>query len=172
MKTPFVTQRIYTRPGKINNTSSDFVCLYCGAFVSAGEALSGVRNRNHCPYCLSSRHLDEFEPGDRLSACKACMKPVGLTLKRVAKKYASHNQGELMLVHLCEECGKVSINRIAADDIAEMILSVLEKSAGLDSETLDLLAQDGVIPLSPDQANLVRQCLFGIRSKNLSHERI
>ena len=49
MKTPFATQRIYTRPGKINNTSGDFVCLHCGAFVSVEAALSGVRNRNHCP---------------------------------------------------------------------------------------------------------------------------
>jgi hypothetical protein len=172
MKTPFTTQRIYTRPGKINHTSGDFVCLYCGTFVSAGEVLSGVRNRNHCPHCLSSRHMDQFEPGDRLSACKACMRPVGLTLKRIAKKYAGHDQGELMLVHLCEDCGKVSINRIAADDTAEMILSVLEKSAGLDPETRDLLAQDGVTPLSPDQGHLVRQCLFGIRSKYPGHERI
>ena len=90
------------------------------------------------------------------------MRPVGLTLKRIAKKYAGHSQGELMLVHLCEDCGKVSINRIAADDTAEMILSVLEKSAGLDPDTRDLLAQDGVTPLSAAQADLVRQCLFGI----------
>ncbi len=162
MKTPFTTQRIYTRPGKINNTSGDFVCLSCGEFVSVGEAFSGVRNRNHCPYCLSSRHLDQFEPGDRLSACKACMRPVGLTFKRIAKKYNGYSPGELMLVHVCEDCGKASINRIAADDAAEVILSLLQKSIGLDPETRELLVQQGVVPLSQDQANLVRQCLFGI----------
>lgn len=161
MKTPFVTQRIYTRPGKINNASGDFVCCCCGAFVSVHVALSGVGNRNHCPYCLSSRHLDQFEPGDRLSACKARMKPVGLTFKRIAKKYTGH-QGELMLVHLCEDCRTVSINRIAADDVVEMILSVLETSTGLDPDTRDLLAQDGVMLLDAVQADLVRQCLFGI----------
>lgn len=161
MKTPFTTQRIYTRPGKINHASGYFACLSCGTFVSAGEAVSGVRNRNHCPYCLASRHLDQFEPGDRLSACKACMRPVGLTFKRVNKKYAGHGQGELMLVHLCEDCGKASINRIAADDVAEAILSVLEKTAGLSLEVRDLLAQEGVTLLNPDQADLVRQCLFG-----------
>jgi len=26
-----------------------------------------------------------------------------------------------MLIHRCQECGKISINRIAADDIAETI---------------------------------------------------
>jgi DNA-directed RNA polymerase subunit RPC12/RpoP len=160
VKTPLFTQRIYTRPGKIDTTFGDFVCLHCGMFVSAEALLSGVRNRNHCPYCLSSRHLDQFEPGDRLSACKARMKPVGLTLKRTVKKYAS--QGELMLVHLCEDCGKVSINRIAADDDNETILAVLEESARLDPGTLALLAQDGILPLSAAQADLVRQSLLGI----------
>jgi DNA-directed RNA polymerase subunit RPC12/RpoP len=167
MKTPFTTQRIYTRPGKINNTSGDFVCLHCGAFVSVDPALSGVRNRNHCPYCLSSRHLDQFDPGDRLSACKARMKPVGLTLKQIAKKYAGRQQGELMLVHLCEDCGKISINRIAADDTAEAILSVLEMSAGLDPHMREVLAQDGVTPLSTTHADLVQQCLFGINPMSL-----
>ena len=162
MKTPFATQRIYTRPGKINNASGDFVCSRCRAFVSVNVALSGVGNRNHCPYCLSSRHVDQFEPGDRLAACKASMEPVGLTFKRTAKKYPGHQQGELMLVHLCEDCHKISINRIAADDVIETILSVLEKSAGLDAHTRQLLAQDGIMLLDAAQDDLVRQCLLGV----------
>ncbi len=162
MTTPFAARRVYTRPGKINNASGDFVCLACGMFVSAGEMLSGVRNRNHCPYSLASRHMDQFEPGDRLSACKASMRAVGLTLKRVNKKYVGHSLGELMLVHLCDGCGKVSINRIAADDLAEAILSVLDHSARLDSAVRDLLAQAEVALLSPAQADLVRRCLFGL----------
>jgi hypothetical protein len=162
MKTHFTTRRIYTRPGKLNTTYGDFVCCNCETFVSAEAELSGVRNRNHCPYCLSSRHLDQFEAGDRLSACKARMKPVGLTFKRLAKKYAGDNQGELMLVHLCEDCGKVSINRIAGDDVAEVILSVLENSGELAPDMYDLLAQNGVTPLIPTQADLVRECLFGV----------
>ncbi len=161
MTTHFATQRIYTRPGRINNASGDFVCLACEAPVSAHAMLSGVRNRNHCPYCLSSRHLDQFEAGDRLSACKARMRPVGLTFKQIAKKYAGHSSGELMLVHLCEDCGKVSINRIAADDDGSTILAVLERSTGLDADITNRLAQDGVTPLSTDQIDLVQQCLFG-----------
>lgn len=165
MKPPFTTRRIYTRPGKIHNASGDFVCLSCDAFVSVGEILSGVRNRNHCPYCLSSRHVDQFESGDRLSACKGRMRPIGLTLKRSAKKYTS--QGELMLVHMCEGCGKISINRIAADDNAEMILLVLQNSAELDLAICDSLAQHGITVLSPDQDELVRQCLFGVHYAQL-----
>lgn len=158
MTTHFATQRIYTRPGRVNNTSGDFRCLACGAFVSANAVLSGVRSRNHCPYCLSSRHLDQFEAGDRLSACKARMKPVGLTLKRSTKKYARHELGELMLVHLCQDCGKLSINRIAADDDGSTILAILEGSADMTNR----LAQDGITPLGRDQIDLVQQCLFGI----------
>lgn len=161
MTTHFATQRIHTRPGKLNNTSGDFVCLACGAFVSAQAMLSGVRSRNHCPYCLSSRHLDQFQAGDRLSACKARMRPVGLTLKRSAKKYPGHGQGELMLVHRCDDCGKLSINRIAADDDGEAILAILETSTGLGADMADRLAQDDVTPLDADQIDLVERCLFG-----------
>ncbi len=161
MKTFYATRRIHTGPGKIGDLSGDFVCVHCGAFVSAMTALSGVRNRNHCPRCLSSRHLDLFEAGDRLSACKARMRPVGLTLKRSAKKYAGRVPGELMLVHQCEDCGKVSINRIAADDDSDLILSVLEQSTRLDPRTRGLLMNDGVQPLAASQVGLVQQCLFG-----------
>lgn len=106
----------------------DFYCMNCHQFVSSDTLVSGVHNRNHCPYCLSSRHLDLFKPGDRLSACKAGMKPVAITLKRTAKKYSVINGGEIMLVHQCLGCGKISINRIAADDNLEAIMEVFDMS--------------------------------------------
>lgn len=162
MSRRFTTQRIYTAPGKIHNGTDDFVCRSCGAYVSTDAGLSGVRNRNHCPYCLASRHLDQFEAGDRLSACKAQMQPLGLTFKRLVKKYAENGQGELMLVHRCDDCGKVSINRIAADDNNTMILAVLEKSETIDTNTREALAQNNVTLLGADQIDLVRQRLFGI----------
>lgn len=161
MKTAFTTRRLYTGPGKNQTLSGDFVCLNCHTFVSAEVALSGVRNRNHCPSCLASRHLDQFEAGDRLSACKGRMQAVGLTFKRITKKYAGNQPGELMLVHLCDGCGKVSINRIAADDNPDMILAVLGTSADLDVDTRELLDQEGITLLIPDQMELVQQLLFG-----------
>src|SRR5512141_10251 len=126
MRTRFTNQRTYTRSNGLRTTFGDFVCMNCHNFVSAEAALSGVQNRNHCPYCLSSRHLDLFEAGDRLSACKARMQPVALTLKRSARKYARPGDGELMLVHVCEDCHKVSINRIAADDDNETLLGIFQ----------------------------------------------
>lgn len=147
-------QRRYTSPGRIDGTDGDFVCRHCGAFVSADPVFSGVHNRNHCPYCLSSRHLDLFEAGDRLAACRGNMSPVGLTLKFTNKKYPG--QGELMVVHLCQDCGKFAINRIARDDDTAMLHTVLENSAGLSKDTRDLLEQEGITLLKITQSHLVR----------------
>jgi RNHCP domain-containing protein len=162
MKTNFSRQ--HSRQARSNgarNTFGDFVCMVCRNFVSAEAALSGVHNRNHCPYCLSSRHLDLFEAGDRLSACKSTMRPVALTLKKTAKKYSSAGQGELMLVHLCDGCGKPSINRIAADDDVATVLETFERSRELDKDTKSTLTQSGIVILATGHLQLVREQLLG-----------
>src|SRR5690349_24303189 len=109
-----------TRPA--SSLFGDFRCAHCHAMVSSAHLLSGVNNRNHCPYCLWSCHLDLYAAGDRLSACKAPMKPVGLTMKTGRNKYKRDTRGELMLIHQCSDCMIVSINRIAADDEPDKIL--------------------------------------------------
>lgn len=139
------TQRLWKvkarAKGGREGKNSDFICSHCHAFVSSAPALSGVNHRNHCPYCLWSRHLDLFEAGDRLAACKARMEPVGLALKRTRKKYGT-GQSELMLVHRCLDCGKVSANRIAADDLPDEIYRVYRislKSALAEAEVVSVL---------------------------------
>jgi hypothetical protein len=67
--------------------AAGFRCIHCRQYVSAARPLSGVGNRNHCPYCLHSRHLDWHRAGDRLAACKGSMQPVGLTFKHRSKRY-------------------------------------------------------------------------------------
>ena len=145
-----------------NHSSSfgDFRCAHCRSLVSAAHMLSGVNNRNHCPYCLWSRHLDLFAAGDRLSACKAPMRPVALTMKRRRNKYST-GRGELMLVHICSGCGAPSINRIAADDDPELILTVLASSFSLPSQTRSLFGQNGIDALGDESLPLVRDQLFG-----------
>ena len=49
-----------------------FVCEYCGKNVPVAKTSC----RNHCPYCLSSKHVD-INPGDRANPCKGKMKPIG-----------------------------------------------------------------------------------------------
>ena len=161
MKTHLTTRRIYTHSSGLRNTFDDFVCLHCHNFVSAQVAIAGVHNRNHCPYCLSSRHLDLYEAGDRLSACKARMKPIGLTLKRTSKKYSCADEGELMIIHLCEDCGRIAINRIAADDDAEALAAVYQNSLQLDGYVRHLSDENGITFLGAADKHLVTWRLFG-----------
>lgn len=140
--------------------TSDFTCKHCHNYVSTDPFFSGVNNRNHCPYCLWSRHMDMFEPGDRMAACKAAMQPVGLTLKRTNKKYGSQ-QGELMIIHQCVECERISINRIAADDDNENLLAVFENTCHLDGATQSRITMNGIHALTEEDSALVRARLFG-----------
>ena len=142
-----------------NNT--DFKCRHCSAYVSASSALAGVANRNHCPYCLWSRHLDLFEAGDRLAACKAPMRPVGLTLKNSRNKYARIRSGELMLVHLCTDCERISINRIAADDVRQAILEVFKASLVSPDRTRQQFAIGEINLLGNESFEMVYQQLYG-----------
>ena len=71
--------------------------------VSAG---AGTDHRNHCPNCLSSLHVD-IEPGDRESDCGGIMDPIAVWTRK---------NGEWAIIHRCRRCGKLSSNRIAADD--------------------------------------------------------
>jgi DNA-directed RNA polymerase subunit RPC12/RpoP len=143
------------------NWNADFRCLHCGYPVSANPVLSAVSHRNHCPYCLWSRHLDLSAAGDRLSACKAPMRPLGLTFKRAHQKYGRVGVGELMLVHICTDCGRVSLNRIAADDDVDCLLETFERSLDLDWRTRSCLAQSGIHLVNVMEESLVRFALFG-----------
>jgi hypothetical protein len=137
-----------------------FTCQHCGAFVSTSPALSGVQNRNHCPYCLWSRHVDSSKSGDRMASCKGPMKPAGLTAKKVMKKYGPE-RGELMLIHLCQECTKVSINRIAADDDSREVVKVFEASSSMDSELRKRIEAEDIEVFGPEHTQEVRTQLFG-----------
>lgn len=144
---------------RIATINADFICSHCHQYISADSLLAGVHNRNHCPYCLWSRHMDWKEAGDRLSACKAGMQPIGLTVKRTNKKY--ERRGELMLIHRCSDCGKLSINRIAADDIPEAIYSVFEKSDRLSSVQRREIELAGIEILGSSEQTTVIEQLFG-----------
>jgi hypothetical protein len=85
-------------------SSEGFVCKHCKREVSAETY--GTRQRNHCPYCLWSLHLDE-SPGDRRSPCHSLMEPIGIWVKR---------DGEWAVIHRCCACGVLRTNRVAGDD--------------------------------------------------------
>lgn len=142
-------------------TFGDFKCAHCHVIVSSAHVLSGVNNRNHCPYCLWSRHLDLHTPGDRLAACKGKMQPVGLSRKPGRNKYAPARSGELLLVHLCVDCGRVSLNRLAADDDPEHVEAVLQAASHLGHQARLHLALARISLLDESELASVRVQLYG-----------
>jgi hypothetical protein len=125
------------------------------------QMLSGVNNRNHCPYCLWSCHLDLYSAGDRLSACKGQMKPIGLTMKKSRNKYRLDSRGELMLIHECMECSTLSINRIAADDDPESIVSIFQNSLTYDHQQRDRCRQQNIRMFGKGETQIVYEQLYG-----------
>lgn len=85
--------------------SEPFKCRNCRAFI--GEPPTGGRQRNHCPMCLHSLHVDDKTPGDRASECRSLMRPIGVFYRPNL---------EQMVVHECLGCGFIRYNRVAADD--------------------------------------------------------
>lgn len=110
-----------------NDTDQAFKCGNCRQFI--GAPLTGGLQRNHCPNCLYSRHVDGTRPGDRRSSCGALMEPVGVVTRR---------NGELVLIHRCRGCGKETPNRIAADDNPVL----LDRLPQLASVGFEVLADD------------------------------
>ena len=89
------------------------------------------------------------------------MQPIGLTLKQTYKKYQREASGELMLIHQCIGCGKISINRIAADDANERIIDLFHQSLSLDETVLDTLILDGIRILQKNDFEIVKTRLYG-----------
>ena len=138
-----------------------FRCLHCGLDITCNSIISGVQNRNHCPCCLWSRHVDLRVAGDRLSPCRSAMRPVGLTTKQSQNKYARDRDGELMIIHQCTRCEKLSINRIAADDSTNDLLELFERSCEPSALFLADLTSSGIVLLTHGDRELVQWRLFG-----------
>lgn len=150
------------RDGKVYEKG--FSCAQCGFSVTTSREQSGVNNRNHCPRCLWSRHVDDLKAGDRKAECKSRMQPLGLSIKQTPKRYNREAQGELMLIHRCTGCGKLSINRIAADDDATAIYQVFNRSLALTVKWKELLKNEGIRLLGNTDITVVYSQLFGWQS--------
>lgn len=84
--------------------NEEFICENCWKKINIHPSWSA---RNHCPFCLYSKHLDDKFPWDRASQCGALMKPIWIDHKKW-KWY--------MIIHKCEKCSKIIPNKIAEDD--------------------------------------------------------
>jgi len=146
---------------KDKEQNQEFICSHCGRKVFYNKTI-GTDYRNHCPYCLWSKHVDLKEPGDRKSACQGEMEPIGLTFKQEGiNKYGEAKQGELMLIHQCLKCNKISINRLAADDNSQVILEVFEKSKQLNPEVINRLTEEGIKILTERDKQEILIQLYG-----------
>ena len=87
------------------------------------------------------------------------MEPAGLTFKdEGVDKYGKKIQGEIMFVHECTMCGKISINRLAGDDEPKKVLEILrntivDKRSHIKYSNIELLTEK-------DRKEVERQ-LFG-----------
>ena len=77
-----------------------FTCISCKKYVLP---LHNGSYRNHCPFCLSSLHVDN-KPGDRKSLCKGIMIPYKLI-------YSSKKGWQI--IHKCKSCNAEKANKIA-----------------------------------------------------------
>ena len=91
----------------------EFICENCGKKVSK----LGYSSRNHCPYCLHSKHLD-INPGDRQEECHGIMEPVSAEI--------SSKKG-YVIIFKCKKCGAIRKNKAAEDDNTDLIIQLTSK---------------------------------------------
>jgi hypothetical protein len=104
------------RKPKFHGSKDEFRCRHCRVLI--GPPPSGGRQRNHCPFCLYSRHVDGTRPGDRGSDCGGSMEPIA--------RFERHS-GEVQIIHRCHDCCFERHNRIAADDDYALVLTLPER---------------------------------------------
>lgn len=102
---------------RIEPCPDSFICEECGR--SAAPEAAGSKHRNHCPHCLTSKHVDN-RPGDRAALCQGIMEAVSLWSK---------TEGEWAIIHRCRSCGTLKSNRVAADDNQEKLLRLIRQVA-------------------------------------------
>ena len=94
---------------KFHELDEGFICEYCKKEVPP----LGYSSRDHCPYCLYSKHVD-INPGDRENTCLGLLKPIGI------EKY----KDTYKILYKCEKCKEEHKNIIASDDDMNMIIEI------------------------------------------------
>ena len=89
--------------------NENFICEKCGKEVNK----SSYTARDHCPYCLYSKHVD-INPGDRLNKCTGLLKPIGI------EKF----KDTFKIIYKCEKCNKIHKNIIERDDNMDLIIEL------------------------------------------------
>jgi hypothetical protein len=93
-----------------------FTCEACSFAVPPAAGTY----RNHCPQCLTAKHVDDKIPGDRQSRCGGRMPTIAIEGSDI---------DTLDLVQRCDNCGIVRRNRIAGDDSRAATVAVISRRA-------------------------------------------
>lgn len=89
--------------------NENFTCEHCGKDVLK----SSYTARDHCPYCLYSKHVD-CNPGDRMNTCQGLLKPIGIEKFKDTYK----------IIYQCEKCKQLHKNIIEKDDDMNIIIEL------------------------------------------------
>ena len=94
---------------RFNELDEGFICEHCEKEVKP----LGYTSRDHCPYCLYSKHVD-VNPGDRENTCRGLLKPIEIEKFKDTYK----------IVYKCDKCNQLHKNIIAKDDDMDMIIKI------------------------------------------------
>ena len=98
---------------KFKEIDEEFICENCGKKVPK----LGYSCRNHCPYCLHSKHVD-INPGDRAEICRGDLEPIEIEI---------NNKKGYVIIFKCKKCGAIRKNKAAEDDNMEEIINLSVK---------------------------------------------
>ncbi len=102
---------------KFTKIDEEFICENCKKTIKK----LGYSCRNHCNYCLFSKHVD-INPGDREETCKGLLKPVDIEV---------NSKKGYIIVFKCIKCGAIRKNKVAEDDNMELVYEIMKnKSKG------------------------------------------
>ncbi len=87
----------------------EFICENCQKKVFP----LGYTARDHCPYCLYSKHVD-IMPGDRQNPCQGSLKPIGIEKFKDTYK----------ILYKCTSCNQIHKNIMAKDDNMDLIIEL------------------------------------------------
>lgn len=97
---------------RFNEIDERFICEHCGKKVLP----LGYTSRDHCPYCLYSKHVD-INPGDRNNTCLGLLKPIEIEKFKDSYK----------IIYKCNKCNMLHKNIIAKDDDMNTIIEISSK---------------------------------------------
>lgn len=98
---------------KFIEMDEEFICENCGKTVSR----LGYSCRNHCPYCLHSKHVDK-NPGDREEKCHGDLEPISLEM---------NGKKGYVIIFRCKKCGMIRKNKAAKDDNMDIMIELSSK---------------------------------------------